>query len=80
MVIISHPNNIESRYAHLDSKIFVQKGDIVGKGEIIGKVGPKYLEDGRLNGATTGVHLHLGVLKNGEFIDPLNLFCQRRRP
>ena len=74
MVIISHPNNMESRYAHLDSNILVQKGDKVSKGEIIGKVGPKYLEDGRLNGATTGVHLHLGVLKNGEFINPLNLF------
>lgn len=74
MVIISHPNNIESRYLHLDSKILVQKGDAVSKGEIIGKVGPKYLEDGRLNGATTGVHLHLGVLKEGNFLDPLELF------
>lgn len=74
MVIISHPNNMESRYAHLDPKILVEKGDSVSKGEIIGKVGPKYLEDGRLNGATTGVHLHLGVLEKGDFINPLELF------
>ena len=47
---------------------------VVKKGSIIGKVGPKYLKNGKLNGATTGVHLHLGVLKNGEFIDPLKLF------
>lgn len=77
MVIISHPNNIESRYAHLDSKILVEKGEKVAKGEIIGKVGPKYLENGNLNGATTGVHLHLGVLKNGEFIDPLSIFYEK---
>jgi murein DD-endopeptidase MepM/ murein hydrolase activator NlpD len=74
MIIVSHPNNVESRYAHLDSDLLVKKGDSVSKGEIIGKVGPKYLANGKLNGATTGVHLHLGVLRNGEFINPLTLF------
>lgn len=74
MIIVSHTNNVESRYAHLDSKLLVKKGDFVNKGEIIGKVGPKYIENGKLNGATTGVHLHLGVLKNGKFVNPLTLF------
>lgn len=74
MVIISHAENMESRYAHLDSTLLVKAGESVKKGSIIGKVGPKYLKNGKLNGATTGVHLHLGVLKNGEFIDPLKLF------
>lgn len=74
MVIIEHPNNMESRYAHMDSEIFVKKGCKVERGEKIGKVGPKYLENGQLNGATTGVHLHLGIRKNEEFINPLEVF------
>ena len=31
MVIISHSNNLESRYAHMDSDIFVKKGDRIGQ-------------------------------------------------
>lgn len=73
MVIISHEKNIESRYAHLDPNLYVKKGEDIKKGSIIGRVGPKYLKNGKLNGATTGVHLHLGILKDGEFIDPLKL-------
>ena len=57
--------------------IEIEKGEKVAKGEIIGKVGPKYIAAGKLNGATTGVHLHLGVLKNGEFIDPLSIFYEK---
>ena len=74
MVIISHSNDLESRYAHMDSDIWVKKGDRVERGEKIGKVGPKYIEDGKLNGATTGVHLHLGISRNGKFINPLDMF------
>lgn len=74
MVIISHSNNLESRYAHMDSDIFVKKGDRIERGEKIGKVGPKYIANGKLNGATTGVHLHLGIRRNGKFINPLDMF------
>lgn len=74
MIIISHANNVKSSYAHLDSKMYVKAGDEVKKGDIIGKVGPKYVENGKLNGATTGVHLHLGVSVKGEYIDPLSLY------
>ena len=58
---------------HLDSKMYVKAGDIVKRGDVIGKVGPKYVENGKLNGATTGVHLHLGISVNGEYINPLNM-------
>ena len=74
MIIISHQNKIKSSYAHLDPSMNVEVGDTVLKGDIIGKVGPKYLQDGRLNGATTGVHLHLGISKNNEYVNPLNFF------
>ena len=65
----SHPNCWD-----ISGAGHIKAGESVKKGSIIGKVGPKYLKNGKLNGATTGVHLHLGVLKNGEFIDPLKLF------
>lgn len=74
MIIISHNNNVKSYYMHLDQKMYVEKGDTVKKGDVIGKVGGKYIENGKLNGATTGVHLHLGITKNGKYIDPLSMY------
>ena len=74
MITILHNDNVKSFYMHLDSKMYVNVGDFVNKGDIIGKVGPKYIENGKLNGATTGVHLHLGISKNGKYINPLSLF------
>lgn len=74
MVIISHENGIVSRYAHMAEEIPVTNGQKIKKGESIGKVGPKYLKNGKLNGATTGVHLHLGISKNGDFVNPLDFF------
>ena len=73
MIIIEHDENMKSYYMHLDSKMYVKLGDSVKKGDIIGKVGPKYIENGKLNGATTGVHLHLGIWANGEYINPLSV-------
>lgn len=73
MITISHSNNTKSSYMHLDSKMYVKAGDTVKRGDIIGKVGPKYVENGKLNGATTGVHLHLGISVKGEYVDPLKI-------
>ena len=53
MIIIEHQNGYDSRYCHLSEKLLVKNGETVQKGQIIGTVGPKYLSDGRLNGATT---------------------------
>ena len=73
-VTILHQNGYKSLYAHLSSDFLVNCGDYIKKGEIIGKVGPKYLEDGRLNGYTTGPHLHLTIFdENGKTINPINL-------
>ena len=74
MVKIQHENNVVSSYCHLSEKILVKKGDKVLNGEVIGTVGPKYLSNGKLNGATTGVHLHFAVTYNGKYVDPLSLF------
>ncbi len=74
MVKIQHENNLVSSYCHLDEVLFVKKGQIIEAGEVLGKVGPKYLSNGKLNGATTGVHLHFAVMKDNKYINPLDLY------
>jgi murein DD-endopeptidase MepM/ murein hydrolase activator NlpD len=52
---------MESLYAHL-SRISVEKGEDVRKGQKIGEVG--------VTGMTTGPHLHFEIKQNGEPLDP----------
>ena len=73
-VIISHENGYKTLYSHLDSNFFVKEGQSVYQGQVIAKVGPKYLENGILNGYTTGPHLHFSIFKSdGNTLDPLLL-------
>ena len=62
---IDHGNGYISQYMHL-SKMLVKKGEKVEKGQIIGIIG--------CTGSCTGPHLHLTVYKDGETINPLNLY------
>lgn len=55
-VLIEHPNNTETRYAHLE-KIITSIGHYVSKGELIGYMG----NTGNTHGPT-GCHLHFEVL------------------
>lgn len=57
--------NYVAYYAHA-SKIIVSNGQYVKQGDIIGYVGT--------TGWSTGYHLHLGILKNGSWINPYPLF------
>ncbi|MNM53585.1 Murein DD-endopeptidase MepM [compost metagenome] len=61
-VIIDDGNNIWTLYGHL-SKINVQKGDNVKRGEVIAESGN--------TGASTGPHLHFEVRVNGTPVDPM---------
>ena len=61
-IIIDHGIDYVTLYAHL-SEYYVQPGDIVQKGEIIGRVGS--------TGNSTGPHLHFEVRDYGYLIDPL---------
>lgn len=60
---ISHGEGVITRYAHL-SRIEVNVGDKVDRGELIGNVGT--------TGVATGPHLHFEVILNGQARNPFN--------
>lgn len=64
-VVIDHQNGYETTYMHLN-KVYVNKGDKVVKGQVIGVMG--------CTGSCTGTHLHFVVKKNGSVINPWNLY------
>jgi len=64
LIEIKHDTGLMTRYGHA-SKLFVQVGDVVKKGQLIGLVGS--------TGRSTGNHLHYEVLFGGQSIDPQKL-------
>ena len=60
-VLIEDERGYQSRYAHCSS-LFVSAGQEVKRGEVIAAVGS--------TGQSTGSHLHLEVLLNGEYLNP----------
>ncbi len=61
VVDIDHGKGVKSRYAHLQA-IAVKRGERVGKGHAVGRLGR--------TGRTTGNNLHFEVLVNGKPVDP----------
>lgn len=62
---IDHGNGVISLYFHL-SRFDVSQGDIVKRGQVIGRSG--------CTGRATGPHLHLSVSVQGQLVDPVPLF------
>ena len=62
MVIIDHGNGFQTLYAHF-SVIYVEAGQSVAKGELLGLCGR--------TGKATGPHLHLEIIKDGIRRNPL---------
>ena len=63
-VRLSHDFGYETAYGHM-SRLAVEAGSFVKKGEIIGYVGS--------TGYSTGPHLHFEILKYGEQVNPSSL-------
>ena len=61
-IIINHGNGIKTLYAHA-SKLFVQTGDSVSRGQTIAMIGS--------TGWSTGPHIHFEVVVNGSKVNPL---------
>lgn len=60
-VVIDHGNEITTLYGH-NSRLLVEEGDRVTKGQVIAKVGN--------TGRSTGAHLHYEVRVDGEQVNP----------
>lgn len=67
VVVVNHGNQRTTVYAHL-SKIDVERGQIVSKGQSLGAVGS--------SGWATGPHLHFEFLIDGKFQNPLAMVGQ----
>lgn len=67
-ILIDHGLGLNSLYLHLNESL-VKEGQIVKKGEIIGKVGT--------TGRSTGPHLHWGVQWFNKRIDPNSIFSYK---
>ncbi len=61
-VVIDGEKGLQSKYAHC-SELLVSVGQEVKKGDIIAKSGN--------TGDSTGAHLHLEILKDGEYLNPM---------
>lgn len=70
MVYVDHGQGLISLYAHL-SRIDVEPGDVLRRGDILGAVGQ--------TGRVTGAHLHFAVMANGVLVDPL-YFLPEQQP
>jgi murein DD-endopeptidase MepM/ murein hydrolase activator NlpD len=68
-VVIDHGDGILGCYFGLDRNVTVSVGQEVSSGDVIGAVGNTAEIE-----ITESPHLHFGVKKNGEWIDPLSLF------
>ena len=64
-ILLDHGFGYKTRYAHL-SKILVQKGDTVKRGQLIGELGN--------TGVSTAPHLHYEVLYMRSHVNPINYF------
>lgn len=64
-VVLEHPDGWITRYAHLSANL-IKKGELVQRGQAIGRVGN--------SGRSTGPHLHFGTYLRWNPRDPMSLY------
>ena len=69
-VRLRHGNGIDTRYCHM-SRIAVQRGQSVKRGQVIGYVGS--------TGLSTGPHLHYEMYRGGKHVNPTSVSFVTRR-
>ena len=62
---LRHSDNLETIYCHCET-ILCREGDKLTVNDVIARVGS--------TGVSTGPHLHLSVLAEGYYVDPMNLY------
>ncbi|MFB6264610.1 MAG: M23 family metallopeptidase [Bradymonadaceae bacterium] len=73
LVVIDHPKGYETLYAHLsDIADRLDPGDRIDKETVIGEVGS--------TGRSTGPHLHFGMKRHGQYVDPTEVESERAPP
>ena len=70
VIKIRHKDGYISLYAH-QSKLKMKVGTKVKRGDVIGYVGN--------TGRSTGPHLHLGLYKNGQAINPIKVIKMTKK-
>lgn len=68
---IEYPGGITAIFSGLASDVKVKKGQQVKMGDVIGAVGNTSIVE-----ASEEMHLHLGMKKDGEWIDPMSLIVK----
>ncbi len=61
LVEVTHGDGYVTRYGH-NSRILVEEGEVVRRGDQVAEMGS--------TGRSTGPHVHLEVLKDGESVNP----------
>ncbi|MEG1501799.1 MAG: peptidoglycan DD-metalloendopeptidase family protein [Synergistaceae bacterium] len=61
-VVVLHPSGVSTLYGHC-STLLVRQGAVVGKGQLIARIGS--------TGRSTGNHVHFEVRKNGRPVNPI---------
>jgi len=74
-VELLHWDNSRSLYAHL-SEISVKKGQVVSRGQVIGRVG----KTGNAGHRLIKPHLHFEIIMDGKHVDPMEYIGTEAKP
>ena len=70
LIEINHGDGLKTRYGH-NKKLLVNVGDVVGKGQVIARMGS--------TGRSTGPHVHYEILRNNKQINPIKFVYRKAK-